>query len=81
MPPTLKLSALVALALHLSLVSAAVVGEEDSEGDSLVDGLVLSLALLVGSLSSDPQAVIERARMAEVAITFTQVEVLDRFTW
>jgi hypothetical protein len=83
MPPTLKLSALVAFAAHLSLVKVCAGAEEDSEGveEADVDALAVSLALASGSSSSDPHAANERARMAVDAVTFAQVRVLDRFTW
>jgi hypothetical protein len=79
MPPTLKLSALVAPDAHLSLVNVSF-GVDEAVSDVEADAVLVSLADELG-LSLPPQAANERVRMAVLAITFTQVEVLDRFTW
>jgi hypothetical protein len=74
----LKLSALVAPEAHLSLVNVSSAGgdvDSEVEGDDVVDVSVAA------GLLSEPQAANERVRMAVLAISFTQVEVLDRFTW
>ena len=75
MPPTLKASALVWPALHLSLVKVSVELPPDSEADGLSESFSDA-----DESSPEPQAVKARLRTAVPAINLAHVADLDRFT-
>ena len=76
MPPALNVSAFEEPSAHSSLVNSSSAGAAES-----LDSLVGSVSVASGSESSEPQAVSTRPSAAVPAMSLTQWDVVDRFTW